>query len=216
VRLFQPQLPASREQLDRLADAPVARLRSFGHVNPHDEIAPVRPGQRLEILPGFEIRLERLGNVGREIRNSGTGRVAVCRRRRGDAARREPAGRFELLPTFPIDVRPSARRFARRDFDCEAVVIQPFYEAVDPPEAERLAHDVFIGHRLDAGMLFMADESNAGARRVMSRKPPPPRSTGSHVERFHLASNPPAGAPSPAKPNTRSAKGRRQNQDPDY
>lgn len=62
-------------------------------------------------------------------------------------------------------------------------VVQTSDQAVDPPEAERLAREVFVGHRLDAGVLLVADEPYAGAGRVVLREPPPPFPARSHGQR---------------------------------
>ena len=91
------------------------------------------------------------------------------------APRRVPAvpeaGGFELLPAFAVDVRPFTRRLARRDFDRVPVVVQPFDQAVDPAEAECFAYEVFIRHRLDACVLLVPHEPDAGARRVVLGEP---------------------------------------------
>src|SRR5262249_6575066 len=115
--LFQTELLARREEFNRLANAPFPRLKSLGRVNPDDEITPVRRGKRLKVLPGSEVRLECFGNVGRQLRDRRLRRIAVSRRRRSEARRGKQACRLEFVPASPVDIRPLARRLARRDFD---------------------------------------------------------------------------------------------------
>jgi hypothetical protein len=55
-------------------------------------------------------------------------------------------------------------------------------QTVDPSEAERLAHDVLVRHRIDTSVLLVAEEPDAGARRVVLREPLPPLFAPSHVE----------------------------------
>ena len=183
VRSLQTEPLASGEQFDRLAKAPFAGLRSLGRVNPHDEITPVRRRKRLKVSPGLEVRLDSSPNVGRQLRNPWTWRIPVSSRSCSQAGRGEEAGRLELVPASPVDVRPLARWLARRDFDRIAIVVQAFDQAVDPPEAERLVHEVFIRHGFDAGVLLVADKPDAGTGRVVPGEPSPPLFPCSHVER---------------------------------
>src|SRR5438094_10597133 len=68
-RLLQTESLAGREQFNRLANTPFPRLSSFGCVNPHHEITPVRRSKRLKVLPCAEVRPECFGNVGRQLRD---------------------------------------------------------------------------------------------------------------------------------------------------
>ena len=90
----------------------------------------------------------------------------------GGASR--PAALQVSFPASSIQVRPLTRRLARRNLDRVAVVVQALDQTVDPSVAECFAHEVFIRYRLDARVLLMADEPDAGARRVVRREPPPP------------------------------------------
>src|SRR5262245_39063825 len=63
ARLLQSEFLAGRQQRNRLADPLFPGLGPLGHVNPHDIVAPVGGGQRLKVLPGFAVRLERPGHV---------------------------------------------------------------------------------------------------------------------------------------------------------
>src|SRR5215510_12764346 len=108
-------------------------------------------------------------------------RVAVCRWSRSEAGGCEQTSCLEFVPASPVYVRPFARRFTRRDFDGVAIVVQAFDQTVDPSKTERLACKVFMGHRIDSGVLLVADEPDAGTRRVVLREPLPPLFPRSHV-----------------------------------
>src|SRR5262249_4055107 len=122
------------------------------------------------------------------------------------------AGFLERLPAFPVDVRPVARRFSGRDLDREPVVVQALDQAVDPAETQRLAHDILVRHRVDAAALFVPDQPDAGARRVILLEPTAPlfaRPDVDECERFrhrwsglHLA---PSGASAAREPRSSPA-----------
>jgi hypothetical protein len=63
--LLQAKLFSRRQQCDRLANAPFARFRFFGCMNPNDEVTSVGGRQLPKELPGFGICLQRLGDVDR-------------------------------------------------------------------------------------------------------------------------------------------------------
>src|SRR6188474_2171166 len=109
VDLLQAQLFSSGQQLDRFTNTPGARFRSFGGMNPDNEITPVGGRQLLEKLPPAGIRLERFGDVARQDRDDWSWRVGIARGRGRQAGRRQLACRFEFRPSLPIDVRPFAR-----------------------------------------------------------------------------------------------------------
>src|SRR5262245_25389662 len=54
--LLQAELLSGREQVDRFADAPRARLRPLREVNPDDEVAPVGGRELTEERPRVRIR----------------------------------------------------------------------------------------------------------------------------------------------------------------
>src|SRR5262249_56068507 len=149
-------------------------LRCLGGCFPDYDVTPIRRGKCLKFLPGFQVRLQCVGNISRQLRDLRMWRIAVSCRGRSEAWRFEPARRFELVPAFAVDVRPFARRLARRDLDSVAVVVHASDQPADPPTAERFAYEVFIRHRLDAGVLLVTEEPDAGARRVVFVEPPPP------------------------------------------
>ena len=72
-----------------------------GEVERSNREAVARLGAvRVEVLPRLGLRLEGLGDVGRELRDRGLRRIGVGRRSRRAAGRREPAGRLESLPAL--------------------------------------------------------------------------------------------------------------------
>src|SRR6266508_4175116 len=109
-------------------------------------------------------------------------RVALCCWSRTEASGCEHASGLEFVPASPVNVRPFARRLPRSDLDGVAIVVEAFNKTVDPSKTERLRHEVFIGHRLDPGVLLVADKPDAGARHVVLREPVPPLFPRSHVE----------------------------------
>ena len=107
--LLQAKLFSRRQQCDRFANAPSARSRFFGCMNPNDEVTSVSGRQLPQEFPRFGICLQRLGNVDRQVGDYRSWRVGVARWCRRETGRREQAGRLEFHPPFPIDVRPLAR-----------------------------------------------------------------------------------------------------------
>jgi hypothetical protein len=63
------------------------------------------------------------------------------------------------------------------------VAIQAFAEAVDPPEAQRLAYRVLVEHRLHAGVGLVEHEPDPGARGMVLFEPRAPLSAISNLER---------------------------------
>ena len=114
-------------------------------------------------------------------------RVPVFRGSRGQAGRGKNASRPEFVPASPVDIRPPARRLARRNLDCVAIIVQAFNRAVHRAEAERLAHKVFIGNRFHAGVLLVPEEPDARTRRVVLGQPLPPLFPRSHIERDQIS-----------------------------
>ena len=95
---LQSKLFPGRQQRNRFANASLARLRPFGGVNPDHEIAPLGPRQFPKEFPRAGVRLQGLGNVGRQLRDRRPRRVGVGGRRRRPTSRREEALRLKLLP----------------------------------------------------------------------------------------------------------------------
>jgi len=135
AQLLQPELLSSSQQGDRFANAPRARFRLLGHVNPHDEVASVGGCQLPEECPRSGIRPQRSGDVDRELRDDWPRRVGIARWRGREAGRCEQARRLQLRPPFAIDRRPLARRLSRRDLERVSVVVETFDETVNPSEA---------------------------------------------------------------------------------
>src|SRR5260370_28672339 len=171
-RLLQAKLFSRRQQCDRFANAPFARFRLFGCMNPNDEVTSVGGRQLPKEFPRFGICLQRLGDVDRQVGDYRSWRVGVARWCRRETRRREQAPRLEFHPPFPIDVRPLARGLSRRDLKGVSVVIETFDKTVDPSEAKRLANGVFVADRLYPCVgLVEHDPTPSTLRRMLS----PPR-----------------------------------------
>src|SRR5207248_11211263 len=164
--LLQTELLARRKQGDRFADAPFASLGSLRDVDPHDEVAALPSRQRLKKAPRLMAGFDCPCDVARQLGNIRLRRILVFGGGSGQACRRQQRGRLELRPAPAIDVGPFARGFARRYFDREPVVVEALYQAIDPPEAERFANEVLVGHRLHAGVLRVTDHPRSPALSV--------------------------------------------------
>src|SRR5439155_18628227 len=69
----------------------------------------------------------------------------------------------------------------------EPVVVEAFHQAVDPPEAERFANEVLVGHGLHAGVRLVKDHPHSPARRVVLSEPGAPFCASSDVEELSLS-----------------------------
>ena len=85
AQLLQPELLSSSQQGDRFTNAPRARFRLLGHVNPDDEVASVGGRQLPEECPRSGIRPQRSGDVDRELGDDWPRRVGVARWRGREA-----------------------------------------------------------------------------------------------------------------------------------
>src|SRR6266550_1016695 len=181
-RLFQAKLSARREQRQRFADAPLASLRSLGDMDPDNEVATLPWRQLLKKGPRIRIRFDCRSDVARQLGNVWLRRVSVLARRRGQAGWRQQPRGVQLRPAPTIDVGPFARGFARRDLDCEAVVVDAFDQAVDPAEAERFANEVLVRQRFHARVGLVNYEPNSATRFLVLCEPRVPFRARSDVE----------------------------------
>src|SRR2546426_7749560 len=78
-RLLQAKFFSRRHQCDRFANAPIARFRSFSHMNPNDEVTSVGGCQLPKELPRFGICLQRFGDVDRQVGDYWSWRVGYVR-----------------------------------------------------------------------------------------------------------------------------------------
>jgi len=89
-----------------------------------------------------------------------------CLRRGRETGRRQQAGRLEIRPPFPIDVRRLAGGLSRRNLDRVSVGVQTFDKVVNPTKAQRFTNHVFVvgaRHRLlGRGQLLAVRFDEAG------------------------------------------------------
>src|SRR5579884_703636 len=102
----------------------------------------------------------------------------------------QPRGRHlarfdQLFHPRDVRVRPLALGLARREALHETLLVQAFLHAVDPAEAERFLHRLFIFDARFAGAFLVVHEPDFGFRRAVLFEPCAPLSAVLRVERFH-------------------------------
>ena len=100
------------------------------------------------------------------------------------------SAQLRQLPHSPeVHGAPGAGRFARRETDLVALLIDRLTQTIDPPEAERFVHRFRPGDAGPAGIFFVEADSLLAAASVMNPEPVAEVRRGSEEKRpgrFHL------------------------------
>src|SRR5439155_25753393 len=97
--------------------------------------------------------------------------IAAVRRSAIDSTWLQPASGFQCRVALPVNRRPPAIRFARREFARVARFVQAFDQAIHPTEAQRLIECVQVRYRSHARMSLIEDEPHLGLGVVVLVEP---------------------------------------------
>lgn len=180
-------------------------LRALGGVNPAHKVIPVTGRQILKEAPGFWTCLQCLREIFRQVRNGRRPRVRLGSWRRSESCRSQQSGSFKFSPALAIDCRPLTRGLSRSELARVAIFIEAFDQAIDPSEAERLAHRIFIRNALHGCVLFMEYEPHAWACSMVFLQPFSPLLAVANLEQNEIGRH----STSFGKPRRRCERGSR-------